>query len=193
MTSTSAATTTLWQGAALGAGLGAAAMWLLGGSGASSALASDSGAAEEAGDSLAATRAAGMIEDYAHLRRDGQIAGLCAELAPLFSRLNKDAFRRLLQSLDDTARLMTAAREGTGRPTLVAQALRTRRTGGSALADLFRDGRRRAPSQTAELQELFDALQRYLEDSVHNIQQENSLRLWDSRAEAAVAAKAPAV
>jgi hypothetical protein len=168
----------LWQGAALGAGLGAAAMWLWRADGCE---ATDTGAGE-APDPVQTRRAVAMLETYKDLPRDGPAACYCAEVAPLFGRLNPEAFRALLENLDTLARLMDTARTGTGLPVVIAQALRARRAAGGALADLVRDSRRRAPSQAAELLETFDSLHRHLDDAVHNIQQENSLRLWDARA-----------
>jgi hypothetical protein len=105
------------------------------------------------------------------------VLSLATEVVPVLLHIDKDALHLLLQSLDDMVRLLASARISKGRPSVVVEALRTRRQGTRVLADLIRGARRTVPTQAADLAESFDSLQRFLQDSVHNIQQETSLQL----------------
>lgn len=162
------------QGAVVGAGLGAAAAWCF--------MQTQEEAGEDSEDRESSQqRAIAVVEEYRNLCKHGHMATLAFEASPTFLRVDEEAARQVLQSLDDLARLLVAARSNSVRSSVIAEALKARRAGSAALAALTRGARRHTPSQAAELSETFESLQRIIHDSVHNIQQETSLSLMRPR------------
>jgi hypothetical protein len=158
------------EGALLGAGLGAVAVWC-----SSGAKTSD----DDDGAETALGRAASRVDGSPYLAASGYTRSLLLDVGPLFQRLDGDAFETLLAALEAHLRLFQEARSRNGDPRVVFEALQARRRGEAALGELVRVSRRRAPSQAADLQEVFDGLHKALQDMVHNIQQESSLHFMN--------------
>ncbi len=163
-------------GIALGAGIGVslagAALWV---SSRSSKTKLHSADASGSAASGAAGAAAGPRP---WLARDRALEALLAEPEALFRRVDARATERLLDALDDLARLHVEA-QTCGRPRLFAEALVAKRSALATLAHLSPAARRANPTAAADCAEDLEALEKTLQDYAYNVEQASSLALME--------------
>jgi hypothetical protein len=115
------------------------------------------------------------FEGLRWLPRDGVLSSALSELTCLFSSVDPEQTRALASYLDQIVELYTLACTGGHRPSLTAKTLSLRRAAKVLLVELCRKTREARPCQFADLDEDLRVVNKWLEDCVHNIEQESSL------------------
>jgi len=141
----------------------AAAGLVLGGLGVAAAMTLASGAAPPE---------AVQLRRYASVSRDAALSSALLEPARLFAALDAEASEELLGALDALAGAYERCRGGATSPLLLAEAMAARRRAAGALRRLVRLARQRRPMVASDLAEDVASLERYLDDCVHNVDQE---------------------
>ena len=156
-------------GILLGSALGAATALLW----------SSSGGQEDVTSSKTGENAAEVLAARRHLSSDGSLCAALQEPVLLFLSLDAPGTRRLLDDIDNLARVFAQLRQGDARPSQVSLALQARREANNRLHALIRKARQARPLLACELSEDFDELKRIMDGFVHNCVQQSSLNLME--------------
>lgn len=113
---------------------------------------------------------------YKHLNNDGSLVAILQEPVAVFKPLDKPSCEAMLQAFDELARIYSACRGGESRPSLVADALKAKRTANGHLLALVKKARQRKPVAASEILQDVEALKKSIADYIYNITQEQSLQ-----------------
>ena len=101
------------------------------------------------------------------------------ELLPMLRRINSDSTDTLVQDLKDFSECAQRARnDRPPKPLIDAQQLKRKIT--RTLKELNKQGRRKLPIEASEAAEDFNSIVMQMNDQLHNMMQDTSLRLQES-------------
>lgn len=113
---------------------------------------------------------------YPSVHRNPDLRALLQDATPVFKALDSPSLHAMLEALNDLCRIYESCRSGDARPVLVAQALECRRRASTCLSGLSKKARQQKPMAASDLSEDLAGLQKFLEDQLYNITQEQSLQ-----------------
>jgi len=113
---------------------------------------------------------------YKHLHMDGALVANLQEPVAVFKPLDSKLCVSMLHAFDDLARIYFSCRTGESRPSLVAEALKAKRTATNHLLALVKKARQQKPMAASEILQDVEALKKNIADYIYNITQEQSLQ-----------------
>lgn len=116
------------------------------------------------------------LANYKHIYADGGLLANLHEPVEVFVAIDREACADMLRAFEELASIYTKCRTGDGRPSLVAEALKAKRSANSRLTALLKMARQRKPAAASEILRDVDALKKNLADYIYNISQEQSLQ-----------------
>ena len=116
------------------------------------------------------------LASYPSVYRNPTLRALLQDATPVFKALDSTTFHCMLHSLNDLCKIYESCRSGDARPVLVAQALERRRQASTCLSSLSKKARQQKPMAASDLSEDLLGLNKFLEDQLYNITQEQSLQ-----------------
>ena len=136
------------------------------------------GLAVAAGSSAREATPSGAVDlaSYRHVYADGGLLANLQEPVEVFAAIDREACVDMLRAFEELAATYQACRTGDGRPSLVVEALKAKRTANARLAALLKATRRRKPAAASDILRDVEALKKNLSDYVYNITQEQSLQ-----------------
>jgi hypothetical protein len=113
---------------------------------------------------------------YKHVYSDGGLLANLQEPVEVFAAIDTEACTDMLRAFEELAAIYQTCRMGDGRPSLVAEALKAKRTANGRLTALLKMARQRKPAAASEILRDVEALKKNLSDYIYNISQEQSLQ-----------------
>ena len=120
------------------------------------------------------------LSAYKYISMDGALVANLHEPLAVFRPLDPTTTTSFLAAFDEVARVYFLCRQGSGRPSLLADALKAKRTATSHLLALTRKARQSKPLAASDLSQDLEALKQSLGDYIYNTTQEQGLHLPSS-------------
>ena len=116
------------------------------------------------------------LASYKHVYADGGLLANLQEPVEVFAAIDREACADMVRAFEELAAIYQTCRQGDGRPSLVAEALKAKRAANNRLTALLKMARQRKPAAASEILRDVEALKKNLADYIYNISQEQSLQ-----------------